>query len=216
MEATRPTPRPPAPLLGPLFEPPTTAAVHACAVQQWVTDYLCRPHQDLGRDGPVCPLTRPSLEKGLFWACYYEQSDMDAEDVRQAVEDVLKLFGDLSPVAGPDAVLAAVLIVFPNLRDYDAIDEAQRQLKSSFVSQGLMLGQFYPGCAEPGLWNRDFRPLSAPMPMLAIRHMVSNDFPFLDNRVEWIEAYLRRFAPSIPAPVRESLAVRLTPSAARS
>ena len=41
----------------------------------------------------------------------------------------------------------------------------------------------------------------------AVRHMVSSDFPFLNNNPEWIEAYLRHFAPTIPSPVRAALAV---------
>jgi len=174
----------------------------------WVRDYLCVPHPDLGRDGPVCPLTRPSIEKGLFWACYDFRGQLDADDICALVRLVWEKFDALPPIAGPDSMLRAVVIAFPNLAHHDAIDIAQQRLKPEFVDEGLMIGQFYPGCTESGLWNADFRPLDSPLPMLAIRHMVSNDFSFLDSRPEWISAYLRKFAPSVPAPVRARLAGR--------
>jgi hypothetical protein len=82
----------------------------------------------------------------------------------------------------------------------------QQELKPDFVHEGLMVGQFYPGCREPGLWNRDFRPLESPIPLIAIRYMVSNDFPFLSSNASWIEVYLRRFAPAMPSQVRSTLA----------
>ena len=62
-----------------------------------------------------------------------------------------------------------------------------------------MIGQFYPGCAENGLWNPDFRPLDSPLPMLAIRHMVESDLPFLtretdppEERSSFLRSYLFR------------------------
>ena len=46
----------------------------------------------------------------------------------------------------------------------------------------------------------------SPIPLIAIRHMVSNDFPFLNGSPTWIEAYLKRFAPTVPSTVRAALA----------
>jgi hypothetical protein len=73
-----------------------------------------------------------------------------------------------------------------------------------------MLGQFYPGCDQPGLWNKDFHPLDAPIPMLVVRTMMSTDFPFLLARPEWMTAYVKKFAPSLPAHVRDAVVSRLT------
>ena len=73
---------------------------------------------------------------------------------------------------------------------------------------GLMIGQFYPGCDEAGIRNPDFRPLQSPIPLLAIRHMVNSDFPFLAGSVAWIEEYLRKFAPAVPAVARKMIAAK--------
>jgi hypothetical protein len=71
-----------------------------------------------------------------------------------------------------------------------------------------MIGQFYPGCEEPGIRNPVFRPLRSPLALLAIRYMVSSDFPFLAKKTEWIEEYLKKFAPSIPASARNMIAAK--------
>jgi hypothetical protein len=45
----------------------------------------------------------------------------------------------------------------------------------------MMIGEFWPGHTMPGLHNHSFRPLAAPVPMLAIRHMVVSDLLFLSG-----------------------------------
>ncbi len=41
-----------------------------------------------------------------------------------------------------------------------------------------MIGFMHATNDAPGLWNQDFRPLRAPLPVLAIRHLVEQDAPF--------------------------------------
>jgi uncharacterized protein DUF6875 len=122
------------------------------------------------------------------------------------MHDILTEFRELPPAGGSEGLLNAALIAFPDVVDYTLIDALQQELKPDFVREGLMVGQFYPGCREPGLWNRNFRPLESPVPLIAVRYMVSNDFPFLSSNPAWIETYLRRFAPSMPSQVRSTLA----------
>ena len=44
------------------------ADLHAYqTILEWTRVFLCRPHPDLGREGPVCPFTQPSLNQKLFW-----------------------------------------------------------------------------------------------------------------------------------------------------
>jgi hypothetical protein len=64
---------------------------------------------------------------------------------------------------------------------------------------GLMLGEFHANNESPGLRNPDFRPLRSPIPMLAIRHMVDSDLPFLiretyapEERSAFLRSYLFR------------------------
>ncbi|WP_397517290.1 DUF6875 domain-containing protein [Rhodococcus sp. UFZ-B548] len=61
-------------------------------------------------------------------------------------------------------------------------------------------------CDVPGLWNPEFRPQDAPFPMLAVRHMVASDFPFLRADPDWLQAYLDQFATEIPLRTRREIA----------
>jgi len=71
------------------------------------------------------------------------------------------------------------------------VDRTQELLKTEFVRGGLMVGEFHPGPpSAPGLWNKDFRPLRSPVPLLAIRHMVPSDRPFLTGNADHLAAYL--------------------------
>lgn len=180
-------------------------------LRRWAVDFLCRPHEDLGRSGPVCPFAAPSIGRGLFWAVFVE-GDVDEDRMTAIAEDLAEMFGDLAPVSGPDVALKSVVVVFPDVTDYAVIECVQNARKSDFVLDGLMLGQFYPGCTVSGLRNPDFPALDAPLPMLAVRHMVGSDFPFMLSRREWVLAYLKKFASTVPSVVRTSIADRLVAS----
>lgn len=54
--------------------------------------------------------------------------------------------------------------------------------------------------------NPEFRPLDAPFPMLAVRHMVASDFPFLRADPDSLQAYLDQFATEIPLRTRQEIA----------
>jgi hypothetical protein len=188
--------------------PTDPLASYQARIREWATAYLCAPNPELGREGPVCPYTAVSIKKEIFWVGCVARPDLTAEDIEKTVAGMTAGFHSLPPVDGPDALLKSILILFPTVTDYSLIDEAQRRLKKDSVAMGLMIGQFYPGCEEPGTRNPEFRPLQSPIALLAIRHMVSSDFPFLAARAEWIEEYLRKFAPSIPTAVRKMIAVK--------
>lgn len=175
-------------------------------LRDWVAGYLTQPHAELGRAGPVCPFARPTLDHDLLWYAVVHGDSPPLPEVVARLRELTAKFGSLPPEQGPDSLLKAALIVFPDVRDTSFIDRVQQTLKPDFVAAGLMIGQFYSGCSEPGLWSSTFRPLQSPVPLIAIRHMVSSDFPFLNSSAEWIEAYLRRFAPTVPSPVRAALA----------
>ncbi|MFZ2526752.1 MAG: DUF6875 domain-containing protein [Rhodococcus sp. (in: high G+C Gram-positive bacteria)] len=181
---------------------------HPCAgeLRRWAVDFLCRPHEDLGRTGPVCPFAGPSITRRLFWAAFVPGTDIGDDRMRAVADDLAELFPELPPDSGADAALKAVVVVFPDLTAFDAIERVQNERKSDFVLQGLMLGQFYPGCTVSGLRNNEFRALDAPLPMLAVRHMVGSDFPFLADHRDWVLAYLKKFAGSIPSSVRTEIA----------
>jgi|tagenome__1003787_1003787.scaffolds.fasta_scaffold20776526_3 hypothetical protein len=175
----------------------------------WARGYLCEPHPELGRAGPVCPYAGPSLKRDLLWLAVHPAPDAGQDGVEGAVREYRRWFERLAPVAGPDTQYKTILILFPALPPAvapDLLDSVQAALKPEFVERGLMLGQFHRSCAEAGLWNARFRPMRSAVPLLAIRTMVRGDAPFLVDDAHSLSAYLSRFGDDVPARLRPAVA----------
>lgn len=175
----------------------------------WAREYLSKPHEELGRDGPVCPYTQPAMSKGLFYMTVRRGAHFTDDEVRSILILYRDWFLELEPVSGSRSYFKTILILFPDVSLDDVprlIDAMQERLKPEYVAKGLMVGEFHPGPPDKaGLWNPDFRPLAAPIPMLVIRNMVPTDFGFLRHDKVLVEAYLSRFRDQIPAPMREDV-----------
>ena len=184
----------------------------AGVLRRWATEYLSKSHPELGRKGAVCPFTMPSIKKDLFWVAYLDGANLDRAAISGALTEVIEEFQSSPPVDANDEMLKTALLVFPDFADHSLIDEIQLEFKNLFIKYDLMIGQFYPGCGESGLWNTHFRPLDAPYAMIAIRHVTSSDYPFLAGDENWASAYLTKFAPHIPARVRNDMAKRIVAS----
>jgi hypothetical protein len=176
-----------------LDDPPRgLAGSNAVAVlTHWVGDYLSLPNAELGRRGPVCPYVPAARRRGDLFATLWP-----GRPARRELTDGLRGYRDWF-AARSTRGLAALLVVFPAVTQEDvgwAIDGVQRALKSEFVEQGLMIGEFHPGPPRAaGLHNARFRPLGCPLPLLAIRPMVSADLPFLRSDPRHLAAHARRF-----------------------
>lgn len=165
----------------------------------WVKNYLGKPHPELGRKGPVCPFVPNSLELDFIWMAEIEEKTSSIERVSEIITDYCDVFMSTEPTSEPEAMNKAFLIVFPTLGEKGAafVDKVQYKLKKQFVDMGLMLGEFHANNQSPGLRNPDFKPLRSPIPMLAIRHMVDTDLPFLvkedypaEERASFLRSYL--------------------------
>jgi hypothetical protein len=179
------------------------------AVARWMRDYLAEPHPQLGRKGPVCPFVPISLELDTVWISEVSEPGLSADDITQLITEYRDLFLRTEPTAMPVALQKSFLVVFPRLQDSGAegaalVDKVQFNLKRYFVEMGLMIGEFHANNESPGLRNPDFRPLRCPVPMLAIRHMVGSDFPFLarksyppKERSWFLRAYLSSLGSSL-------------------
>jgi hypothetical protein len=188
---------------------PSAQLPYLVEILAWARRYLVSAHPELGRNGPVCPYTQPSLHKGLFHLAALSGEG----DVNEAVESLRSWYERIGAgMAAADRELLTVLLVLPHLDYTDAsgLDALQAVAKDKFVADGLMIGQFHPVCEAPGLWNPDFKALRAPVPLLAIRKLVVFDLPFLVEHRAHAESYIRRFAPEIPPRVRKQLAQRMT------
>lgn len=172
----------------------------------WARRYLCQPHPELGRKGDVCPFTESALARHTFYLAVRSGVPSDADEVADTVAHYRDWFLELPPTSGPSTQFKTILILFPDVAGpelHPVIDTAQRALKQAYVSRGLMIGEFHDGPPDKaGLWNSTFRPLRSPVPLLAIRHMVPTDFPFLSLDDEHVSAYLRLFGDRVPPHLR--------------
>jgi hypothetical protein len=180
------------------------------AIVDWARRYLCRPHPELGRKGDVCPFTESALARQTFYMAVSRGVPADADEVAGVVAQYRDWFLDLAPTSGPSAQFKTILVLFPELAGPDlhpVIDAAQRTLKQTYVSRGLMVGEFHDGPPDKaGLWNSTFRPLRSPVPLLAIRHMVATDFPFLSLDDDQVAAYLQLFGNRVPTHLQPQVA----------
>ncbi|QTR03710.1 hypothetical protein J7S33_01245, partial [Saccharothrix algeriensis] len=201
----------------PLVEPadfaaerlPDAVAAHEQALRTvfaWAADYLCAPHPELGRRGDVCPFTDSSLKKGLFLLSVHAGGHDDPAELARLLLPYRDWFAELEPRTGTSAQFKTILVLFPDLTaraQWAVVDRAQELLKADYARDGLMVGEFHPGPPDKaGLWNPGFRPLRSPVPMLAIRHMVPTDFPFLRDDDATLAAYLRHFGDRVPTHLR--------------
>jgi hypothetical protein len=179
----------------------------------WVRNYLARPHPALGRTGTVCPFAKPALVKDTVRVAVVRLTDSNKRaQIMEAVQYHLEAFVSRAAQDG-DRILHATLILFPDVSLEEApelIDRTKEELKTKFIQQGLMLGEFHPRNESPGLHNPEFKPLRSPIPMLAIRHMVPTDFVFLNRpeydtvtRLKYLEAYLA--VPDLPRSSRDDV-----------
>jgi hypothetical protein len=164
----------------------------ASTLLEWIRSYICQPHPQLGRKGAICPFAEPAIDNDtLDMVFHYEVDGQSVEEVQSITQKYIQTFVDRYPLNRPDAILQTLLVIFPNIpaERSTVIDEAHQALKSAFVEQGLMLGQFHMTCPEPAVRNPDFQVMVSPLPFFAIRHMAQHDVLFLNQRRDWFSEY---------------------------
>lgn len=171
-------------------------------IAAWARNYLCCPHAELGRNGPMCPFVPGALQKQLLFGTVYAETDLDVDDIKAILLQEMERFIALPPVSGNEAQFKSLMALFPNLpadRVQDVIETAQADLQQQFVPNGLMVGEFHAGPPQKGgLWNSDFRPLYSPVPMLVIRHMVPTDLLFLKDNQTLFREYAKIYGNAVP------------------
>lgn len=165
------------------------------ALLDWVESYLMREHPELGRTGAVCPFTRQAarIDTARLGICTAGPDEEDrAFALIRGSFDAL----DAIPCKPGMAHFRTVIIGFPGCADERGIAmlrRVQKRHKFYSLSRGRMIGLMHETSEAPGLWNPDFRPLRAPLPVLAIRHMVEHDAPFAARHPLLLVPYLARF-----------------------
>jgi uncharacterized protein DUF6875 len=182
------------------------------AAHDWIRDYLCKPHESIGRTGAVCPFVEPSLRADcLVVEEWPVDEDAGLDEVVMLIRRMVDRFGEIE-WASTNATLHALVVVLPDLAGERArlLDLAHGKLKPQLVRRGLMLGQFHPECDDPAARNPEFPVSKSPVPMLALRHIAFHDVLFLNSDPGWFSHYAgrygKRYAKGV---VREPLFVEL-------
>jgi len=162
-------------------------------IKNWISEFLCSPHPSLGREGNVCPFTREAINKNTIYFSLEKSFYLDQEIEIKRISSQIRLFKTLT-VDNHDEY-KVIINAYPYLdkSEYIKIELIQNKLKPLFVEENLMIGQFYPGCKEKGLWNDRFFPLDSPISLLAIRNMAITDIVFLMSTNSFLDKYLQVF-----------------------
>lgn len=180
----------------------SNADIHvATAVLQWANEHLCIPNEKMHRahTGPaeaVCPFVKPSLAANSFYVDV--RREINGLGPGPIVETMLgyreKLRG-VPPFSAADQALKTIIIVFPEISAESApvLDVVHSQIKSTFVHDGLMATQCYPGCDMRSVRNPELRAYDSPYPLMAMRMMAIHDILFVGDCEEWFSAYFLRF-----------------------
>jgi hypothetical protein len=164
-------------------------------IADWVRTYLMRPHADLGRTGHVCPFTAQSARLSLIRIGTSPLGTGEVAAVVRTMKAAMRAF-DALPCKRPARIFRTIIVVFPNCADAAGIETlraAQNALRHHSIVYGKMIGLFEPQSQATGLLNPAFRPLRAPVPVLAIRMLVEQDAPFVRRNPLLLPIYLLKF-----------------------
>ena len=175
------------------FPPSEENADPAGVVAAWMRGFLMRPHPDLGRPGLVCPYVSLSAKADLVWIATSDASD--EQGIHTLMRAAVRAF-EQTPSPPKQETFKSVLVAFPacvgeiGRRTLKAV---QNRLRPESTRRGKMIGLFMPEAEDEGLFNPHFRPMRAPVPLLAIRSLVENDAPFVLRNPRLAPIYLWRF-----------------------
>ena len=181
---------------------------------EWISGYLASRWPDPATWGQPAPMNRPYVcpfmpqaEKiDSIWVTEWP-GVQTAEETKAIVEERRDEFHDrLDPREGHSVLHKTALFVFPDVSEQDApaaIDGVQEELKPSLMARdSMMIGQFHPwsdldaaGDANSG---QGIRPFRSPVPLIALRAMVFDDW----------SKFIEPGIPSLPAARDQEFLIR--------
>ena len=182
-------------------------ALHAVA--DWITTFVIRPHEDLGRAGPVCPFVPGSLERKTLWLAPEQIADRDVPEVVELLSGYKRLLLDTRPTEGDDVIYNVIVVVFTDLSANRArgvfVDVLKHLAVPSYVEDGILFGPYYEGNEGTAIYNPSFRPFQSPVPFLFVRHGVTSDWKFFLDDEEWLTLWAHRYGESGTQALAEEL-----------
>jgi uncharacterized protein DUF6875 len=172
------------------------------AVAEWINTFIVRPHDELGRPGPVCPFVPESLERQTLWLAPQQIGDGGVPHVVELMNGYKRRL--LEKGGGPTDgdgtnynVIVVVLMDLPAERAGDVFDEVLEHIAvPSYAEDGIVFGPFYDGNQATAIYNKGFRPFQSPVPFLFVRHGVVSDWKFFLDKEDWLTLWGRRFGES--------------------
>lgn len=173
-----------------------SGAASLAAAREWIAQFVMKPHEQLGREGAVCPFIQPSLKSDAFLLDNWTVEPAATIDDLVASVNFLADTFEAHQWESRNRTLHTMVVVLDGLAPerFHILDDVHALAKPGLVKRGLMLAQFYPDCDERAVRNPDLRIARSPVPMLAMRRMALHDVLFLDSDPEWFAAYEKRFA----------------------
>ena len=179
------------------------------AVADWIKTYVVRPHEDLGRAGPVCPFVPGALERRTLWLAPEQIADRDVPAVAELMNGYRRRFLDTPPADGDDVKYKVIVVVFTDLpadRANGVFDGVLEHVAvPSYAEDGVVFGPFYEGNEGTALYNSSFRPFQSPAPFLFVRDGVIGDWKFFLDDEEWLNLWARRYGESAVQALAEEL-----------
>ena len=180
------------------FEQARTAANNDpvwCELFTWFATYPMNGHAGLGRSGPVCPFTRQATRLDTVRLVICNASPDEENEAFTLVRRGFAIYNAI-PVPSDKQQFRTFVAAFPNCRGSDGIamlKRVEKRHKYYTLPRFRTLGLLHSESKARGLWNPDFRPLTAPMPVLVIRELVEQDAPFVAGHYMMLAPYLARF-----------------------
>lgn len=174
-------------------------------IRGWVKVFLMSAHPELGRPGPVCPFTPQSFRLDTI---ILGVSDLTSPNTQLVTDGMRYCFAELEkiPCTAANAQFRTIIIGFPGLNTPEGIQSLNMAIKplTFYASiRGRMYAVVHPQNEAQGIWNQDFRPLKAPIPMIAIRQLVLNDTPFVIGNLWVLPYYLFKYPISGPQKIHD-------------
>jgi hypothetical protein len=151
---------------------------------KWIKHFIAKPHNQLGRFGPVCPFVPLSIKKDVMTFGVIRTKKNDLVEAFEKLHPVAKFFCNLEPTIGPNRSIKSLVLFFPDLdpdNSNNFIDDGHKLLKPYYITHGLMIGEFHKLSNVPGYHNNAFKPMISPVSSFVIRYLSTHDIRFLNN-----------------------------------
>ncbi|AUJ60614.1 MULTISPECIES: DUF6875 domain-containing protein [Bacillus] len=160
-------------------------------------DFCSKPHPDKGAKGAICPFLPFAIQEDTIYCSFIEQYIEGVQQMRDIIKERAVQFKELKMKSEKVEKYKTLLIVFLNNKSLDnLLATVHREFKRQLVYEGLMIGDFYSTNSKSGLYSAKFTPLVCEVPMMAIRNLIKEDFPFLtsendqrEDKLEFLMGY---------------------------